>query len=108
LVFFGSLRSRKSITLPEISSSTVFERSSVSGPSSLHIWFFDVPSEDLHQRTLRGGVRQIVALGSTAPGTSGMPGIGVFLHGGGTMPVRSGYMPVKKALRPEVQLCMAT
>ena len=24
------------------------------------------------------------------------------------MPVRSGYMPVKKALRPEVQLCMAT
>ena len=27
---------------------------------------------------------------------------------GGIMPVRSGYMPVKKALRPEVQLCMAT
>ena len=26
----------------------------------------------------------------------------------GIMPVRSGYMPVKKALRPEVQLCMAT
>src|SRR5262245_37778707 len=31
-VFFGSLRSRKSTTLAEISSSTVFERSSVSGP----------------------------------------------------------------------------
>ena len=27
---------------------------------------------------------------------------------GGIMPVRSGYMPVTKALRPEVQLCMAT
>ena len=27
---------------------------------------------------------------------------------GGIIPVRSGYMPVKKALRPEVQLCMAT
>ena len=35
LVFLGSLRSRKSTTLAEISSSTVFERSSVSGPSSL-------------------------------------------------------------------------
>src|SRR6516162_8238318 len=68
--------------LAEISSSTVFERSSVSGPSSLHLWFPSVPSEDLHQRTLRGGVRQIVVLGSTAPGTSGTPGIGVFLHGG--------------------------
>src|SRR6266536_2435117 len=82
LVFFGSLRSRKSITLAEISSSTVFDRSSVSGPSSLHLWFFSVPSEDLHDSTLRGGVRQIVVLGSTAPGTSGTPGIGVFLHGG--------------------------
>ncbi len=37
LVFLGSLRSRKSMTLAEISSSTVFERSSVSGPSSLHV-----------------------------------------------------------------------
>ena len=35
LVFLGSLRSRKSTTLAEISSSTVLERSSVSGPSSL-------------------------------------------------------------------------
>src|SRR6516165_1772090 len=82
LVRRGSLRSRKSMTLAEISSSTVFERSSVSGPSSLYIWFFAVPSEDLHDSMLRGGVRQIVVLGSTAPGTSGMPGIGVFLHGG--------------------------
>src|SRR5271165_5204165 len=85
LVFLGSLRSRKSITLAEISSSTVFDRSSVSGPSSLHLWFACVPSEDLHQSTGRGGVRQIVVLGSTAPGTSGTPGIGVFLHGGATV-----------------------
>src|SRR5215813_13553806 len=84
-VFFGSLRSRKSMTCEEISSSTVFERSSVSGPSSLQVWFFDVPSEDLHQRTLRGGVRHTVVLGSTEPGTSVMPGIGVFLHGGATV-----------------------
>src|SRR6266853_67258 len=84
LVFLGSLRSRKSMTCEEISSSTVFERSSVSGPSSLHLWFVSVPSEDLHHRTLRGGVRQIVVLGSTAPGTSGMPGIGVLRHGGAT------------------------
>src|SRR5262245_15370173 len=83
-VFLGSLRSRKSITLAEISSSTVLERSSVSGPSSLHIWFFAVPSEDLHESTGRGGVRQIVVSGSTAPGTSGIPGIAVFLHGGAT------------------------
>ena len=91
LVFFGSLRSRKSMTLAEISSSTVFERSSVSGPSSLHVWFFAVPSEDLHQRTGRGGVRQVVVLGSTAPGTSGRPGIGVFLHGG-AMPCSVGRL----------------
>src|SRR6516162_10138316 len=82
LVRRGSLRSRKSMTLAEISSSTVFERSNVSGPSSLHIWLFSVPLDDLHARILRGGVRQTVVLGSTAPGTSGMPGIGVFLHGG--------------------------
>src|ERR1700745_1010844 len=85
LVFFGSLRSRKSMTFSEISSSTVLERSSVNGPSSLHIWFLLVPSEDLHDRMLRGGVRHIVVLGSTAPGTSGTPGIGVFLQGGATV-----------------------
>jgi hypothetical protein len=37
LVFLGSFRSRKSMTLAEISSSTPFERSSVSGPSSLQV-----------------------------------------------------------------------
>src|SRR4029079_11506870 len=84
LVFLGSFRSRKSMTLAEISSSTVFERSSVSGPSSLQVWFFSVPSEDLQASTGRGGVRQIVVFGSTAPATSGTPGIGVFLHGGAT------------------------
>ena len=36
-VFLGSLRSRKSMTLAEISSSTSSERSSVSGPSSLQV-----------------------------------------------------------------------
>src|SRR5664279_5728134 len=83
-VFFGSLRSRKSMTLVEISSSTVFDRSNVSGPSSLHVWFFCVPSDDVHQMTGRGGVMHVVVLGSTAPGTSGRPGIGVVLQGGAT------------------------
>ena len=46
------------MTLAEISSSTVFDRSSVSGPWSWHVWFASVPSEDLHQMTGRGGVRQ--------------------------------------------------
>src|SRR4029077_17271975 len=82
LVFLGSLRSRKSTTLAEISSSTVLERSRVSGPSSFHVCFPSVPSEEWHHRTGRGGVKQIVVLGSTAPGTSGTPGIGVFLQGG--------------------------
>jgi hypothetical protein len=85
LVRRGSLRSRKSMTLAEISSSTVFDRSKVSGPWSWHVWFLLVPSEDLHQSTGRGGVRQIVVLGSTAPGTSGRPGIGVLRHGGATV-----------------------
>ena len=62
------------MTLAEISSSTVFDRSSVSGPSSLQVWFFAVPSEDLHESTGRGGVRQVVVFGSTAPGTSGDAG----------------------------------
>src|SRR5678815_5460700 len=69
LVFLGSLRSRKSMTLAEISSSTVFERSKVSGPSSLQVWFAAVPYDDLHQITGRGGVRHTVVMGSTAPGT---------------------------------------
>src|SRR5450755_1797289 len=83
LVFLGSLRSRKSMTLDEISSSTVFERSRVSGPSSLHVWFFSVPSDELHQMTGRGGVRQVAVLGSTAPGGAERPGRGVFVRGGG-------------------------
>src|SRR5215471_272265 len=81
-VFLGSLRSRKSTTFAEISSSTVLDRSRVRGPSSLHVWFFEVPSLERHQRSGRGGVRQVVVAGSTAPGTSETPGIGVFLHGG--------------------------
>src|SRR5512133_3222146 len=85
LVFLGPLRSRKSMTLAEISSSTVFVRSKVSGPSSLHDWFFSVPSEDLQARTGRGGIRQSVVFWSTAPGTSAVLGIGVFLHGGATV-----------------------
>src|SRR5215472_18784178 len=84
-VFFGSLRSRKSMTLAEISSSTVFERSRVSGPSSWQVWFFAVPSEDLHDSIGRGGVKHVVVFGSTAPGTSARPGMGVFLHGGATV-----------------------
>src|SRR5258705_4152368 len=79
LVFFGSLRSRKSITLAEIFSSTPFDRSSGSGPSSLHIWGLDEPS-DFHDRTFPGGGRPIVLFGLTAPGTSRMPRDGVFLH----------------------------
>ena len=73
------------MTLAEISSSTVRERSSVRGPSSVQVWFFSVPSEEWHQRTGRGGVRQVVVFGSTAPGTSGTPGMGVFLQGGATV-----------------------
>src|SRR4029077_19522274 len=98
-VFFGSLRSRKSTTLAEISSSTPFERSSVSGPSSLQVWFFAVPSEDLHQRTGRGGVRHVVVAGSTAPGTSARPGIGVFLQGGATV-CRVGVLLMSGKLTP--------
>ena len=82
------------MTLAEISSSTVFDRSSVSGPSSLQVWFFCVPSEDVHQMTGRGGVMQVVVLGSTAPGTSGRPGTGVFLHGGAMPCTRRGLVEV--------------
>src|SRR6185437_3432042 len=78
LVFLGSLRSRKSMTLAEISSSTVLDRSKVNGPSSLQVWFASLPSDDVHNSTGRGGVRQVVVLGSTAPGTSVKPRTGVF------------------------------
>src|ERR1044072_7110003 len=84
LVFLGSLRSRKSTTWEEISSSTVFERSSVSGPSSLPVWFFAVPSEDFIQRIGRGGVLQVPVFVSIAPGVCGIPGIGSCMHGGQT------------------------
>src|SRR6185369_13557337 len=99
LVFFGSLRSRKSITLDEISSSTVLDRSSVSGPSSLHDWFASVPSEEWHQMTGRGGVMQSVVFGSTAPETSARPRIGVFLHGG-TIPCLVGVLLMSGKLSP--------
>ena len=84
-VVSGSLRSRKSMTLAEISSSTVFERSSVSGPSSVQVWFAAVPSEDVHASTGRGGVRQGVVSGSTAAGSSARPGIGVLRQTGATV-----------------------
>src|SRR5947207_11738020 len=82
LVFFGSLRSRKSMTLADISSSMVFDRSSVSGPSSLQVWLAGLPSEDMHEITGRGGIMQSAVFGSTAPGGSERPGTGVFLQGG--------------------------
>src|SRR5713101_4479274 len=82
LVFLGSLRSSQSMTWEEISSSTVFDRSNVSGPSSLQVWFASVPSDDVHKRTGRGGVRHVPILGSIAPGTSVRPLTGVFLQGG--------------------------
>ena len=62
------------MTLAEISSSTVFDRSSVSGPSSLQVWFFSVPSEEWHQMTGRGGVRQVVVLGIHGAGDLGKAG----------------------------------
>src|SRR4249919_3327420 len=77
-VFLGSLRSRKSMTLAEISSSTVFERSSVSGPSSEQVWFLSVPSEDVHAMIGRGGIMHSVVFGSTAPGGSLRPRTGEF------------------------------
>jgi hypothetical protein len=58
------------MTFAEIFSSTVFERSSVSGPASEQVWFACVPLLDLHDRTGRGGVKQRVVAGSTAPATS--------------------------------------
>src|ERR1043165_6945678 len=84
LVLLGSFRSRKSITWEEISSSTVFERSSVSGPSSLPVWFLAVPSGDFIQRTGRGGVMHVPNFGSTPPGGLATPGMGIVVHGGAT------------------------
>ena len=75
--------------------------------------------EAMRRRQSRGVVAQVVlaelAGGVTKIeqelGQAGVPGCkydGLPGSCGGIMPVRSGYMPVKKALRPEVQLCMAT
>jgi hypothetical protein len=98
-VLLGSLRSRKSMTLAEISSSTVFDRSNVSGPSSLQDWFASVPSEEVHQITGRGGVKQVVVAGSTAPGTSGRPLTGAVLQGGATL-CTSGLLLMSGKLTP--------
>ena len=84
LVFFGSLRSRKSMTLAEISSSTVFERSSVSGPSSEQSGSLPCRRRIGTRGPDAAASGSVVVLGSTAPGTSASPGIGVFLHGGAT------------------------
>src|SRR5258708_20931491 len=68
LVFLGSLRSRKSITLDEISSSTVLDRSRVSGPSSLHDWFAAVPPEGGRRMPARGGGTPGAAVEQPTPG----------------------------------------
>ena len=62
----------------------VFDRSSVSGPSSLPIWLFAVPSGDFIHRTGRGAAMQTPSLGSISPGRGGMPGIGTIFMGGTT------------------------
>ena len=81
-VFAGALRSSQSMTCEEISSSTVFERSRVSGPSSWPIWFLAVPSGDFIQMTGRGAAMQTPSFGSISPAGSGMPGIGtIFMRG---------------------------
>ena len=72
------------MTLAEISSSIVFDRSSVSGPSSVPIWFSAVPSGDFIQRTGRGAAMHRPSLGSIAPGGSLMPGMGAIFIGGTT------------------------
>ena len=62
----------------------VFDRSSVSGPSSLPICFAAVPSGDFMRSTGRGGAMHTPSFGSIAPGASGMPGIGTIFIGGTT------------------------
>ena len=99
LVFFGSLRSRKSMTWDEISSSMVSDRFSVSGPSSLQDWFFSVPSEDVQAITGRGGVMHNAVFASTAPAGSLRPRTGVFLHGG-TMACSVGVLLMSGKLTP--------
>src|SRR5205814_8873049 len=99
LVFLGWLRSSQSITCDEISASTVFERSNVSGPSSLPDWFLAVPSDDFIERTGRGGVRHVPVFGSIAPGTGEIPGIGTCMHGG-AMPCSVGVLLMSGKLTP--------
>src|SRR6266850_3819868 len=103
LVFLGSLRSSQSTTCEEISSSTVFERSSVSGPSSLPVWFLAVPSGDFIQMTGRGGVMQVPVFGSTPPGGFEIPGIGIVVHGG-TTPCSVGLL----LMSGKLTCCMAS
>ena len=73
------------MTLAEISSSTRLRSFQRQRPLVTAHLVLSVPSEDLQERTGRGGVMQVDVLGSSAPGTSGIPGIGVFLHGGATV-----------------------
>ena len=87
------------MTWVEISSSTVLERSSVSGPSSLQVWLAEVPSLDVQAITGRGGVRHSVVIGSTEPGGSDRPGTGVFLQGG-TMAWSVGVLLMSGKLTP--------
>jgi hypothetical protein len=76
---------KRLVALPLVAAiEEIDDLSGVSGPSSLRIGFLAVPSEDLHPRAGSGGVRQTSVSESTARGTSGTPGIGVFLHGGAT------------------------
>ncbi len=62
-----------------------------------------VPSDDVQESTGRGGVRQVVVLGSTAAGSSASPGIGVFLQGG-AMLCSVGVLLMSGKLTP----CMAS
>ena len=99
LVFLGSLRSRKSMTLAEISSSTVFERSSVSGPSSLHVWFFRAVGGGARDHRARRRQAGAVFGINCARGTSERPLIGVFLQGG-AMPCSVGVLLMSGKLTP--------
>ena len=65
-----------------------------------------VPAHLVLARAVRGLARRapgagasgiVVVLGSTAPGTSGTPGIGVFLHGGATVCSERGLVDVGEA-----------
>ena len=99
LVFFGSLRSRKSITFAEISSSTVLDRSRVSGPSSLHVWFFRGPVGGLapEDRARRRQAKR--RLGIDGARNLGKPGMGVFLQGAMT-PCSVGVLLMSGKLTP--------